>query len=144
MSTETPIQTGEILLLEQNSRETALIRKSVENGHLSVVTKSPEILAFLRRQGKYAKAARPDLVLLDLKLSDSEHCEVLKELKRDPLLKRIPVVVLASSVSYEEIFEAYELHANAYICKPATRKDYVRVLRETLHFWLHLVRLPRD
>ncbi len=144
MPTETAIRTGEILLLERNSRETAVIKQAVENSRISVVTKSPDILKFLRRQGSYASAPRPDLVLLDLKLSRTEDCEVLEELKRDPVLKRIPVVVLASSVSYEEIFEAYDLHANAYICKPAARKDYLRVLRATLHFWLDLVRLPRD
>ncbi len=143
MPTETAIRAGEILLLEQRSRETALIKKAVENSRISVVTKSPDILKFLRRQGSYARASRPDLVLLDLKLSRTEDCEMLEELKRDPLLKRIPVVVLASSVSYEEIFEAYDLHANAYLCKPATRKDYLRVLRATLHFWLDLARLPR-
>ena len=144
MPTETAIRTGEILLLEQSSRETALIKKAVENSRISVVTKSPDILKFLRREGSYAGASRPDLVLLDLKLSRTEDCEMLEELKRDPLLKRIPVVVLAASVSYEEIFEAYDLHANAYICKPANRKSYLRVLRATLHFWLDLARLPRD
>ena len=99
MPTETAIRIAEILLLEQNSRETALIEQAVENSRVSVVTKGRDILTFLRRQGSYAKAPRPDLVLLDLKLSRSEDCEVLQELKRDPLLKRIPVVVLASSVS---------------------------------------------
>lgn len=144
MPTNTAIRAGEILLLEQSSRETGLIKKAIENSRISVVSKSADIPRFLRRQGSYAGASRPDLVLLDLRLSRTEDCEMLEELKRDPLLKRIPVVVLASSVSYEEIFEAYDLHANAYICKPAIKKDYLRVLRATLHFWLDLARLPRD
>lgn len=144
MSAETLIRTAEILLLARNSRDTHLIEQAVESSRVSVVTECPDILKFLRRQGGYAQAPRPDLVLLDLKLSRAEDCELLQQLKQDPLLKRIPVVVLASSVSYEEIYEAYDLHANAYLCKPASRKDYRRVLRETLHFWLDLARLPRD
>lgn len=113
--------------------------------------KPPDILAFLRGQGSYAAAERPDaavdrpdLVLLDLDLSSAEDCEMLQGLKRDPSLKRIPVVAPASSGSYEDIFEAYDLHANAYVCKPSTRQDYLRVLRATLHFWLDMARLPRD
>ena len=144
MPTETSIRTSVILLLERNCAETALIEEVVQNTRLCVVTEGADILAFLRGQGSYAAADRPDLVLLDLDLSKAQDCELLQELKRDPSIKRIPVVVLSSSVSYEDIFEAYDLHANAYLCKPSTRKDYGRVLRATLHFWLHLARLPRD
>ena len=142
MPTETTIRTSVILLLESNPAETALIEEAVHNTRVCVVTEAPDILAFLRRQGRDAAADRPDLVLLDMDLSKAEDCEVLQELKRDPLLKRIPVVVLASSVSYEEIFEAYDLHVNAYICKPVERQEYLRVLGATLHFWLDLARLP--
>ncbi len=144
MPVETPLRTSEILLLEKSARETALILRAIDNAHVSVVKHGPDLLKFLRTEGSSGMVPRPDLVLLDLKLSRAGDGELLKELKQDPLLKRIPVVVLASSVSYEEIYEAYDLHANAYICKPARRKDYLRVLRETLHFWLDLARLSRD
>ncbi len=144
MPEETSVRASQILLLEKSARETAVILRAIDNAHVSVVKHCSDVLKFLRTEGSSGTVPRPDLVLLDLRLSRARDGEVLKELKRDPLLKRIPVVVLASSVSYEEIYEAYDLHANAYICKPAKRKDYLRVLRETLHFWLDLARLSRD
>lgn len=144
MPIEAPSITAEILLLEQNVDDAELIQEAVENNHVTVLTKCPDILSFLRRQDKYESAPRPDLILLDLDLSSKADCEMLRQIKDDPRLKRIPVVVLASSVSYEDIFQAYELHANAYICKPADRDDLTRIVRATLHFWLALVRLPKN
>src|SRR6266478_8458461 len=117
MSIEAPSITAEILLLEQSIEDAALIQDAVENSHVTVLTECPDILTFLHRQGKYANAPRPDLILLDLDLSKKEDCEMLGEIKKRPQLKRIPVVVLASSTSYEDIYQAYDLHANAYICK---------------------------
>jgi|SRR5947209_10308881 len=144
MPTDASISTAEILLLEQNIEDAALIQEAVANSHVTVVDECRDVLAFLRREGKYANAPRPDLVLLDLVLSRIEDCEMLTQIKKDPHLKRIPVVVLACSVSYEDIFQAYDLHANAYISKPAAQEDFLRVLRATLHFWLILAKLPRD
>ncbi|MGI8742199.1 MAG: response regulator [Bryobacteraceae bacterium] len=144
MPIQAPIITAEILLLEPNAEEAALIAEAVEENRITTVDECTDILAFLRREGKYASAPRPDLVLLDLDLSRAEDCLMLSALKREPQFKRIPVVVLASSISYEDIFQAYDLHANAYICKPADRDDFLRVLRATLHFWLSLARLPKD
>jgi chemotaxis family two-component system response regulator Rcp1 len=144
MPTEAPSITAEILLLEQNVDDAALIVEAVENNHVTVLTECPDILSFLRRQDKYASAPRPDLIILDLELSRKADCKMLTEIKKDPRFKRIPVVVLASSVSYEDIFQAYDLHANAYICKPADREELALVIRATLHFWLALVRLPQE
>lgn len=144
MTTEAPTLTAEVLLLEQNAEEAALIEQAVDDHHITVLDECPDILAFLRREGKYKDAPRPDLVLLDLELSRAEDCMTLSGLKKEPNLKRIPVVVLASSISHEDIFQAYDLHANAYICKPANRDDFQRVVRATLNFWLNLVRLPKD
>lgn len=134
----------EILLLEQNSEDAACIETAVDDHHVTRVVETADILGFLQREGRFTDAPRPDLVLLDLELSRPKDCMTLQVLKTKPEFKRIPVVVLASSVSYEDIFQAYDLHANAYICKPASRADFVRVLQATLHFWLDLVRLPRD
>ena len=144
MPTEAATLTAEILLLEQNVDDAALIQEAVENNHVTLLTECPDVLSFLRRQDKYESARRPDLILLDLELSRKADCEMLTEIKQDPRFKRVPVVVLASSDSYEDVFQAYDLHANAYICKPADRDDLARLVRATLHFWLALARLPRD
>ena len=144
MLTEAPSITAEILLLEQNLEDAALIQTAVENNRVTVLTECPDVLSFLRRQEQYASAPRPDLILLDLELSNKADCEMLSEIKQDPLFKRIPVVVLANSASYQDIFQAYDLHANAYICKSADRDHFARIIRATLHFWLALVRLPQE
>lgn len=143
MPIEAPSITAEILLLEQNVDDAALIVQAVENDHVTVVTECPGVLGFLRRENQYAGAPRPDLILLDLELSKKADCKMLAGIKEDPRFKRIPVVVLASSVSYQDIFHAYDLHANAYICKPADREELARIIQATLHFWLRLVRLPQ-
>ncbi|MBV8819490.1 MAG: response regulator [Acidobacteriaceae bacterium] len=144
MPTETQIATTEILLLEKVPSDVAVIQEAIQNNNLNVVTECPEIVQFLRHKGEYQHAPRPDLILLDLDLSITEDCEVLTEIKKDSQFKRIPVVVIASSGRYEDVFQAYDLHANAYITKPADRKELVKILRATLHFWLSLVRLPKQ
>ena len=144
MPTEAPSVAAEILLLEQNPEEVTIFEEATDSNHLNVVSDCRTVLDFLRRGGKHSSAPRPDLILLDLQLTNAEGCAMLSDIKKDPQLKRIPVVVLASSESYEDIFQAYDLHANAYICKPAERDQFVRVLRATLHFWLSLARLPKD
>lgn len=144
MPTEAPTAAAEILLLTQHAEDVDVIRRAADSNRLNVVGKCPEILSFLRREGEYGDAARPHLILLDLDLSDDQDCELLSGIKEDREFKRIPVVVLAASESQESIFQAYSLHANAYICKPADRDEYERVIRATLHFWLALARLPRE
>jgi response regulator RpfG family c-di-GMP phosphodiesterase len=144
MKTEAPSTTAEILLLSEHAGEVQLVRRAVESNNLSVVQACREVLAYLRREGKYGSAARPDLILLDLELSNDEDCAMLEEIKRDREFKRIPVVVLASNDSYDRILRAYELHANAYVLKPQNEKEFIRVIRATLGFWLKLARLPRE
>jgi DNA-binding NarL/FixJ family response regulator len=144
MPTEAPTAAAEVLLLEQNADEVALIRQSAEKSNVTVVVECEDILSYLRREGEYENAPRPDLVILDLDLSRTEDCETLTEIKKHPSFKRIPVVVLASAKSYDVVLQAYDLRANAYINKPAGREEFMRIMRATLHFWLTLVRLPRD
>ncbi|HZU23943.1 MAG TPA: response regulator [Bryobacteraceae bacterium] len=144
MPTEAPTAAAEILLLTQRAEDLEVIRQATETNRLNVVSRCPDILSWLRREGQYGTAVRPDLILLDLDLSNQEDCELLSQVKEDPDFRRIPVVVLAASESQENIYQAYSLHANAYICKPPDRQDFVRVIRATLHFWLALARLPRE
>jgi CheY-like chemotaxis protein len=144
MPTEAPTAAAEILLLTQRAEDLEVIRQATETNRLNVVSWCPDILSWLRREGQYGTAVRPDLILLDLDLSNQEDCELLSQVKEDPDFRRIPVVVLAASESQENIYQAYSLHANAYICKPPDRQDFVRVIRATLHFWLALARLPRE
>ncbi len=144
MPIEAVVAASEILLLAKREEEIAVIREATDCHSLSVVSECPDVVSFLRQQGKYANATRPDLILLDMDLSNTEECEVLTEIKKNSEFKRIPIVVIASSERYEDVFHAYDLHANAYIRKPADRTELVRVLRATLQFWLTLVRLPKQ
>lgn len=144
MPTEAPIAAAEILLLAQQQHDVAIVKRATGTSNLNVVGTCPDVLSWLRREGDYDRATRPDLILLDLDLSDDRDCDLLCQIKEDPDFKRIPVVVLASSESHENIFQAYSLHANAYICKPADSEEYVRIIRATLHFWLALAKLPRE
>ena len=144
MHTEAPTVAAEILLLAQHAEDVDVIKRASDSNRVNVVAKCPDILSYLRREGAYGDASRPDLILLDLDLGNDEDCDMLKDIKQDADFKRIPVVVLAASESHENIFQAYSLHANAYICKPPDLEEYVRVIRATLHFWLSLARLPRE
>lgn len=144
MTTEAPTAAAEILLLADDADEVTLIHRAVEANSLNVVKGCPAVLSFLRRQGEYSESPRPDLILLDLDLSKKDDCEILDQIKKDPDFKRIPVVVLASDGAYERIFQAYDLHANAYILKPGEQQEFIRVIRATLNFWLKLARLPRE
>src|ERR687884_1433856 len=112
----------EILLVEDSPGDVRLTREALRDGkvrnNLSVVTDGVEALAFLRREGRYADAPRPDLILLDLNLPKKDGREVLAEIKADPNLRRIPVVVLTTSEAEQDIVETYNLHANCYVKKP--------------------------
>jgi CheY-like chemotaxis protein len=109
---------------------------------LSAVQDGVEALAFLRREGEYAQAPRPDLILLDLNLPRKDGREVLAELKSDPDLRTIPVVVLTSSSADEDVMRAYQLQCNCYITKPVVFKDFLQVVRSIENFWLAVVTLP--
>lgn len=138
--------TVEILLVEDNPADARLTREVFEGGrlstHLNVVADGEQALAFLRREGAYAEAPRPKLVLLDLNLPRKDGREVLEELKSDPLLSRIPVIVLTTSAAETDILHSYRLQANCFITKPLDLDEYFSVVRAIEDFWLTTVRLP--
>lgn len=138
----------EILLIEDNPADVRLTMEALKEGKLnnniSVVEDGEEALAFLRRDGKYANAPRPDLVLLDLNLPKKRGCEVLAEIKEDPELKHIPVVVLTISENEEDIFKAYKLHVNCYITKPVNLEQFITVVKAIKEFWFTIVKLPKE
>lgn len=138
----------EILLVEDNLGDARLtqeaLREARVSNHLSLVRDGVEALAFLRREGGYASAPRPDLILLDLNLPRKDGREVLSEIKSDERLQRIPVVVLTVSQSDEDILRAYNLNANCYITKPVDLEQFIKVVRSIEDFWLAIVKLPGE
>jgi CheY-like chemotaxis protein len=138
----------EILLVEDNPGDVDLTVEALKEGrianHLNVVDDGVEALAYLRRQGRYREAVRPDLILLDLNLPKMDGREVLSAIKSDPSLKTIPVVVLTTSEAEQDIVKSYELHANCYVTKPVDLSQFIKVVRSIDDFWLTVVRLPRE
>ncbi len=139
---------ADILLVEDNKGDVRLLQEAFKDGkvvvNLHVVGDGVEALAFLRREGKYAACARPDLILLDLNLPRKDGREVLIEIKRDDRLKQIPVVVLTTSSSGEDILKSYSSYANCYITKPVDLNQFMEVIRSLENFWLTLVKLPKQ
>jgi two-component system, chemotaxis family, response regulator Rcp1 len=148
MSNEPMVKPIEILLVEDNPGDVRLsievLRDAKVHNHLNTVSDGVEALAFLRHEGIYADAPHPDLILLDLNLPKKDGREVLAEIKADDKLKRIPVVVLTTSQSEEDILKAYELHANCYISKPVNLDQFIKVVQSIEAFWLTIVKLPVD
>jgi CheY-like chemotaxis protein len=136
----------EILLVEDNPGDVRLTRESLYDARIHnnmiVASDGLEAMACLRREGTYADANRPDLILLDLNLPRMNGFEVLNEIKEDPDLKRIPVVVLTTSQAEQDIIQSYNLYANAYVTKPVDLEQFVRVLKTIEDFWLEIVKLP--
>ena len=136
----------EILLVEDNPGDADLALEALENGKLCnslhVVGDGEAAMAFLRREGKYASAPQPDLILLDLNLPRKSGREVLAEIKNDEDLKRIPVVILTSSKAEQDILNTYNLHANCYISKPIDLDQFLKVVQAIKEFWLTIVKLP--
>ena len=137
----------EILLVEDSPGDARLTVEAFKGGkfsnHLHVVEDGVEAMAFLRREGKYADAVSPDLILLDLNLPKKDGREVLKEIKADEHLKRIPVVVLTISTAEQDIIKSYDLYANCYITKPVDLDQFLKAVRAIEDFWLTIVKLPR-
>jgi len=137
----------EILLVEDSPGDVRLTIEALKDGkihnHLSVVSDGEEALAFLRQQGPYAKVPRPDLILLDLNLPKKDGREVLREIKQEEDLKRIPVVILTISTAEKDILKAYDLHANCYISKPVDFDQFTNVVKSIEDFWFTVVKLPR-
>ena len=136
----------EILLIEDNPGDVELTQEALQDAKvrnkLSAVGDGEQALAYLRRQGEYATAARPDLILLDLNLPRKDGREVLAEIKRDPALRRIPVVILTTSQAEQDILRSYDLNANCYVTKPVDLDQFLHVVRSIEDFWLVIVKLP--
>jgi two-component system, chemotaxis family, response regulator Rcp1 len=138
--------TVEILLVEDNPADILMTREAFDDlkivNALNVVEDGVEALAFLRKAGKYASVQRPDLILLDLNLPRKNGREVLAEMKEDPSLKSIPVVVLTTSESSSDVRQAYAQHANCYVVKPVGFENFARAIKDIHNFWFSLVKLP--
>lgn len=136
----------EILLVEDSPADVRLtieaLRDAKVRNNLHVVSDGVEALAFLTRQGRYADAVRPDLILLDLNLPKKTGVEVLESIKEDDILKTIPVVILTTSEAEQDIIRSYQLHANCYISKPVDLDQFITVVRSIEDFWLTIVKLP--
>ena len=146
MKFESAPQAIDILLVEDNAADARLteevLTESKVHNNLIVANDGVEALNCLRQQGKFKGSRRPDLILLDLNLPIKDGREVLAEIKSDPDLKRIPVVVLTTSKAEEDILKTYNLHANRYITKPVDLEKFVTVVRYIEDFWLAIVKLP--
>ena len=136
----------EILLVQDNPGDVRLTLEALKGGrvrnNIHVVEDGVQAMDFLHRQGNYRAVPRPDLILLDLNLPKKDGREVLGEVKQDPDLKRIPIVILTSSAAEEDILRAYDLSANCYITKPVDLDQFLRVLKSIEDFWLVIVKLP--
>ncbi len=148
MSLENIGRAAEFLLVEDNPGDVrltceALTESKVKN-NLSIVGDGMEAMAFLRKEGKYADAPRPDVILLDLNLPKKNGLEVLEEIKADPSLKRIPVVIITSSEAEQDILKTYDLHVNCYVNKPVDLEQFIRVVQSIETFWLTIVKLPSE
>jgi CheY-like chemotaxis protein len=136
----------DVLLVEDDEGDVLMTREALDEGkiinRLHVAGDGVEALAFLRREGKHAEAARPDLILLDLNLPRVDGRQVLQEIKADQELRRIPVVVLTTSEAEEDVLRSYDLYANAYVSKPVDFDRFVHVIRQIDDFFISVVRLP--
>jgi chemotaxis family two-component system response regulator Rcp1 len=137
----------EILLVEDSPGDVRLTQEAFKDVRmhikLHVATDGAKAMAFMRREGEYVNAPRPDLILLDLNLPKKDGREVLAEIKESPTFKSIPVVVLTTSSSEADILRSYQLHANCYITKPVGLEGFLTVVRSIDNFWLSVVKLPR-
>jgi CheY-like chemotaxis protein len=137
----------EILLVEDNPADAKLtmlaLQKTRLANNMQVVVDGEEAMEYLRQEGKYEDALRPDLVLLDLNLPKKSGHEVLSEMKTDPKLKSIPVVILTSSDDEKDILKTYDHHANCYITKPVELEGFMEIVRSIEDFWFAIVKLPR-
>lgn len=148
MTNDVRLAPVEILIVDDNPADVRLTREALKEGKvrnsLHVVGDGEAALAYLRREGQYAGAPHPDLIFLDLNLPRKDGREVLAEIKEDPDLKRIPVVVLTTSAAEEDILQTYDLHANCYVTKPVQLDEFLSVVKSIDDFWLALVKLPPD
>ena len=135
-----------ILLVEDSASDTMLIRRSFDRSRLDhtlyCVEDGEKAIAFLKCEGEYKQVKRPDLIILDLNLPRLNGREVLAQIKQDPILKRIPVVILTTSSAEQDVVGSYDLHANCYIVKPFDVYDFLQIANFIEQFWLKTVTLP--
>jgi CheY-like chemotaxis protein len=138
----------DVLLVDDDLGDTLMIREAFEHNkvrnELASVSDGVQAMQYLRREGEYANAPRPDLILLDLNLPRKDGREVLAEIKRDPQLVTIPVVVLTTSHAEEDVLRSYQLHANAYVTKPVDFERFIEVVRQIDEFFVTVVKLPQQ
>jgi two-component system, chemotaxis family, response regulator Rcp1 len=137
----------ELLLVEDKAEDAELTIETLREGRIRNlrvhwVEDGEQAMAFLRREGKYADAPRPDLILLDLEMPRMNGLEVLAAVKQDPAFRRIPVVMMTSSSRDEHVHTAYNRHANCYVTKPIDFDEFIEAVRSIEEFWLNVVRLP--
>jgi two-component system, chemotaxis family, response regulator Rcp1 len=139
--------TPEILMVDDNPADIDLtsevLAQSEAHFHVNAVNDGAEALSYLRRQGKYARAPMPDLVVLDLNLPRKDGCEVLSSIKADPALAKIPVVIFTTSQANSDITRSYKLGANCYLKKPGNLPEFVAVVQSMAEFWLGFASLPQ-
>jgi two-component system, chemotaxis family, response regulator Rcp1 len=137
----------EILLIEDSPSDAALTVQALEGGkianNLTRVVDGVEAMSLLRKEGPYVNTPRPDLIMLDLNLPRMDGREVLKELKSDPSLRLIPIIVLTTSHADKDILQSYRLNANCYITKPVDFQQFIDVVKSIENFWLSVVTLPQ-
>jgi chemotaxis family two-component system response regulator Rcp1 len=136
----------DILLVEDNAADVRLtveaFKEGKVNNKLHVVENGEDAITFLKQEGKYSNAPRPDIILLDLNLPKKDGREVLEEIKTEPYLKRIPVIILTTSKAEEDILKTYNLHANCYINKPVDINEFIAIAKSIENYWLTIVKLP--
>jgi two-component system, chemotaxis family, response regulator Rcp1 len=137
----------QILLVEDSPADVRLTQEALRDAkianELHVAGDGEEAMEFLQQTGRYYSAPRPDLILLDLNLPKKDGREVLEELKADPELRRIPVIVLTTSAAEQDIVASYDMHVNSYVTKPVDLNEFIKVVRSIEDFWLSIVRLPK-
>jgi CheY-like chemotaxis protein len=148
MTEDADYQMVDVLLVEDDPGDVLMTREAFEHykirNTLHVVTDGEQALQFVRREGDFAGSPRPGLIMLDLNLPRRDGLEVLSEIKADPELKLIPVVVLTTSQAEEDIVRSYALHANAYVTKPVDFERFIEVIRQIDNFFITVVKLPRS
>ncbi len=147
MNIEKNISPLDVLLVEDNPGDVRLMKEALQEDklvyNLHVVVDGEQAMDFLLQKGDFTRSPRPDLILLDLNLPRKDGREVLAEVKNDPDLKHIPVVILTSSKAEQDIIKTYELHANCYISKPVDLEQFTKVVKSINDFWFTVVRLPK-
>jgi len=145
--TEPQPKTINVLLVEDDPGDVLMTREAFDeylHNRLDVVSDGEAALAYLRREDPHGDAPRPDLILLDLNLPRRDGREVLREVKADPDLASIPVIVLTTSQAEEDVLRSYQLHANAYVTKPVDFEGFIEAIKQIDHFFVSVVQLPSE